>query len=307
MNRASGVIERQHTPARGVRRRAEAEYMEMPGLKLTAAQASRLWAPDATASVTLLSRWWRPACSSARGTARTCCCRRAGPGARVEPSPVVHFGSAAYNMAMSHVVDLNRRPADRPRVGAGHVNAHRLPVAPAMRVKQILPIAKTQALPPRTTVRSKSCRLGPSTWWSPNPDEVNICGVASGNRRTMPAAGATSSTSSSPARTATSRNGEYSRWSIASASAATSSSDRARISSGTMPPRLRGGRCGSASGGFTLRSAMARPISLQAIHVPSEAGSVGAMTRRPPAWVRAGGRAVGRVRCSSRLLTRRRR
>lgn len=37
-----------------VRRRAEAEYMEMPGLKLTARQASRLWHLDATASARLL-------------------------------------------------------------------------------------------------------------------------------------------------------------------------------------------------------------------------------------------------------------
>jgi hypothetical protein len=37
-----------------VRRRAEAEYLEMPGLKLTAQQASRLWHLDAAASATLL-------------------------------------------------------------------------------------------------------------------------------------------------------------------------------------------------------------------------------------------------------------
>lgn len=37
-----------------VRRRAEAEYLEMPGLKLTAVQASRLWHLDAAASATLL-------------------------------------------------------------------------------------------------------------------------------------------------------------------------------------------------------------------------------------------------------------
>jgi len=37
-----------------VRRRAEAEYLEMPGLKLTARQASRLWHLDAGASVRLL-------------------------------------------------------------------------------------------------------------------------------------------------------------------------------------------------------------------------------------------------------------
>ncbi|MEO7270440.1 MAG: hypothetical protein ABI211_00390 [Vicinamibacterales bacterium] len=44
-----------HDPAAvRLRRRAEAEYMEMPGLKLTAAQASRFWHLDATASATLL-------------------------------------------------------------------------------------------------------------------------------------------------------------------------------------------------------------------------------------------------------------
>lgn len=37
-----------------LRRRAEAEYLEMPGLKLTARQASRLWQLDAAASVRLL-------------------------------------------------------------------------------------------------------------------------------------------------------------------------------------------------------------------------------------------------------------
>lgn len=37
-----------------LRRRAEAEYREMPGLKLTAKQASRLWHLDAAASTRLL-------------------------------------------------------------------------------------------------------------------------------------------------------------------------------------------------------------------------------------------------------------
>lgn len=37
-----------------VRRRAEAEYLEMPGLKLTAQQASRLWHLDVAASARLL-------------------------------------------------------------------------------------------------------------------------------------------------------------------------------------------------------------------------------------------------------------
>ena len=40
----------------GLRRRVEAEYLEMPGLKLTAAQASRLWAIDAAASARLLEQ-----------------------------------------------------------------------------------------------------------------------------------------------------------------------------------------------------------------------------------------------------------
>ena len=54
MNRASVAIEPQQSLTDGVRRRAEAEYMEMPGLKLTAVQASRLWHLDATASMRLL-------------------------------------------------------------------------------------------------------------------------------------------------------------------------------------------------------------------------------------------------------------
>jgi DNA-binding IclR family transcriptional regulator len=37
-----------------VRRRAEAEYREMPGLKLTLQQASRLWHLDPAASARLL-------------------------------------------------------------------------------------------------------------------------------------------------------------------------------------------------------------------------------------------------------------
>jgi hypothetical protein len=41
-------------PADVIRRRAEAEYREMPGLKLTAAQASRLWHLDPAASKWLL-------------------------------------------------------------------------------------------------------------------------------------------------------------------------------------------------------------------------------------------------------------
>jgi len=54
MNRASAVIEPQRSLTDGIRRRAEAEYLEMPGLKLTAAQASRLWHLDVAASVRLL-------------------------------------------------------------------------------------------------------------------------------------------------------------------------------------------------------------------------------------------------------------
>jgi hypothetical protein len=37
-----------------IRRRAEAEYREIPGLKLTPEQASRLWHLDTTASAMLL-------------------------------------------------------------------------------------------------------------------------------------------------------------------------------------------------------------------------------------------------------------
>jgi hypothetical protein len=48
------VAEREVVVTETVRRRAEAEYLEIPGLKLTAAQASRLWHLDAGASATLL-------------------------------------------------------------------------------------------------------------------------------------------------------------------------------------------------------------------------------------------------------------
>ena len=54
MVRDVAVMERPNAVTDVVRRRAEAEYMEMPGLKLTAAQASRLWHLDAAASATLL-------------------------------------------------------------------------------------------------------------------------------------------------------------------------------------------------------------------------------------------------------------
>jgi hypothetical protein len=50
-SRASAV---QESPDPVLRRRAEAEYMEMPGLKLTAAQASRFWHLDADAGAALL-------------------------------------------------------------------------------------------------------------------------------------------------------------------------------------------------------------------------------------------------------------
>jgi hypothetical protein len=48
------VAERELMVTETVRQRAQAEYLEMPGLKLTAAQASRLWHLDADASATLL-------------------------------------------------------------------------------------------------------------------------------------------------------------------------------------------------------------------------------------------------------------
>ena len=37
-------------------RRAEAEFLEMPGLKLTEAQAARLWSCDADVAVAVLAR-----------------------------------------------------------------------------------------------------------------------------------------------------------------------------------------------------------------------------------------------------------
>jgi hypothetical protein len=48
------VAERERVVTDTVRRRAEAEYLEMPGLKLTPTQASRLWHLDAGASAALL-------------------------------------------------------------------------------------------------------------------------------------------------------------------------------------------------------------------------------------------------------------
>jgi hypothetical protein len=53
MYRAPAVLPREESSDR-IRRRAEAEYLEMPGLKLTAAQASRLWHLDVEASMRML-------------------------------------------------------------------------------------------------------------------------------------------------------------------------------------------------------------------------------------------------------------
>ena len=54
MPQESAVLPGHDPTDRRLRRRAEAEYLEMPGLKLTAAQASRFWHLDAAASVALL-------------------------------------------------------------------------------------------------------------------------------------------------------------------------------------------------------------------------------------------------------------
>ena len=54
MSQKSSIVEREPQVTEAVRIRAEAEYLEMPGLKLTPAQASRLWHLDAAASATLL-------------------------------------------------------------------------------------------------------------------------------------------------------------------------------------------------------------------------------------------------------------
>lgn len=43
MNHAPSVLPAETDPDEAFRRRAEAEYREMPGLKLSAAQAARLW------------------------------------------------------------------------------------------------------------------------------------------------------------------------------------------------------------------------------------------------------------------------
>ena len=50
----STLISSEPAPDAAVRRRAEAEYREMPGLKLTPKQAARLWHLDATATARLL-------------------------------------------------------------------------------------------------------------------------------------------------------------------------------------------------------------------------------------------------------------
>lgn len=44
----------ERAPSGALRRRAEGEYLEMPGLKLTATQAARLWHLDAADSAALL-------------------------------------------------------------------------------------------------------------------------------------------------------------------------------------------------------------------------------------------------------------
>ena len=54
MPKEVAVLPGQDPTSPALRRRAEAEYLEMPGLKLTAAQASRFWHLDAAASVALL-------------------------------------------------------------------------------------------------------------------------------------------------------------------------------------------------------------------------------------------------------------
>jgi len=54
MNSEFTLMEPQRVVDDVIRRRAEAEYLEMPGLKLTAQQASRLWHLDAAASAQLL-------------------------------------------------------------------------------------------------------------------------------------------------------------------------------------------------------------------------------------------------------------
>jgi hypothetical protein len=54
MPREAAVLSGQDPTNQALRRRAEAEYLEMPGLKLTAAQASRFWHLDAASSTMLL-------------------------------------------------------------------------------------------------------------------------------------------------------------------------------------------------------------------------------------------------------------
>ena len=44
----------QHQPLEDVLRRVQGEYLEMPGLRLTAAQAQRLWGLDRAACDTVL-------------------------------------------------------------------------------------------------------------------------------------------------------------------------------------------------------------------------------------------------------------
>ena len=54
MTQVTAEAMRPAEPADVLRRRAQAEYHEMPGLKLTAAQAARLWHLDVTDSAALL-------------------------------------------------------------------------------------------------------------------------------------------------------------------------------------------------------------------------------------------------------------
>ena len=54
MSPVTATATRMTEPVDVLRRRAEAEYLEMPGLKLTAAQAARLWHLDVTDSAALL-------------------------------------------------------------------------------------------------------------------------------------------------------------------------------------------------------------------------------------------------------------
>jgi hypothetical protein len=54
MNHSTSVPPRADRALDPLRRRAKAEYLEMPGLKLTAAQAARLWHLDESVSRDML-------------------------------------------------------------------------------------------------------------------------------------------------------------------------------------------------------------------------------------------------------------